>query len=437
MSLKKNILKTIAGKSVLLLCSYALIIAISHYYGAAGSGFINYYYSLYAFIAIFFTAGMDTGLNYYLSSGKMSPKKIHAFATLIFISVHVLALVVILVLQLPYNSDFIPNHLLLFILFIPGITLTNIFSSLLNAEGRLFRYNIVLSVGQLILLILLFYGWYSKIIISETQFLYWLGASLYVSGLIVCGMYFMKNNTFQLAGFQQKELRLFLKLSSIFFITALLNLLLVRLDYWFVKQYCSTSDLGNYIQSARFGQIALLLPGMISFALFPDTVRKANDGTTSNITLLAKIYFYGAILFCLLFITFGKFVFPFLFGPSFNNMYIIFTLASPGIIFLSLSYPYSIYFPAVERIKILILSLVITIIFITIVYLIISPRENVYFFTIASSAGYILYCIILLLAFCRSNHVPLQKLFLINANEFKRLKNVFQLKQYFQPDGSK
>ncbi len=430
MSLKKNIIKSIAGKSILLVSGYALTITISHYYGAAGSGIINYYFTLYAFIAIFFTAGMDTGLNYYLSSGKISQQKISSLAFVLLIAIHIIVGLLILLQSFFDKIVFIPGDLILFLLFITGITITNIFSALLNAEGRLFKYNIVLSLGQFILLALLFYHFYFGIQASEQEFLFWLGTSVYGTGIIIAIMFFINNKQFYSAGLSQEEKKMFFKASFIFFITALLNLLLIRLDYWFVKHSCSSADLGNYIQSSRFGQIALLLPGMVSYALFPDTVKKAEDGNTNNITLLAKIYFYGAIIFCIIFMLCGRFVFPFLFGESFTNMPVIFTLSAPGIIFLAFSYPYSIYFPAIQKIKILIFSLLCTILFLVIAYILISPQKNVYLFTIASSVGFMLYCIILLLAFCKSNHVKLLSLFLVNAGEIARLKTIFNQTKY-------
>lgn len=430
MSLKKNILKSIAGKSILLVSGYVLTIAISRYYGAAGSGIINYYFSLYAFIAVFFTAGMDTALNYYLSSGKISPQKISSFAFVILVAVHIIVGLLILLQAIFYNVVVIPGHLVLFLLFITGIAVTNIFSALLNAEGRLFKYNIVLSLGQFILLTFLFYHFYNGIHASEQQFLYWLGATVYGSGLIVALMFFINKKLFHFTGLLIEEKKMIFKASIIFFITALLNLLLIRLDYWFVKHSCSNADLGNYIQSSRFGQIALLLPGMISYALFPDTVKKAEDGNTNNITLLAKIYFYGAIFFCIIFMLCGSVVFPFLFGESFDNMPVIFTLSTPGIIFMAFSYPYSIYFPAIQKIKVLIFSLLCTIIFLVIVYNIISPQNNVYYFTIASSVGFMLYSIILLIAFCKRNHVKLISLFLVNTDEITRLRTIFSQSKY-------
>ena len=369
MSLQKNILKSVAGKSILMLSGYGLTIAISHYFGATGSGFISYYFSLYTFIAIFFTAGMDTSLNYFLSSEKVSKRKITSVALMMLIALHII-IIIICASQFFFSSiNFIPGHILFFCLFTSGISVTNIFSALLNAEGRLFKYNIVLSLGPVVLLAFLFYHYYKEVVVTENIFLGWMGVSVYITAIIIAAMFFATKKTFEFVRISKEEKKKIFRFAFIFLITALLNLLLTRLDYWFVKKSCTGAELGNYIQSSRFGQIALLLPGMISFALFPEAVKNAKNNSTENITLLAKIYFYGAILFCLFFILCGNVVFLFLFGKSFNNMSVLFTLSAPGIIFLSLSYPYAIYFPAIQHIKILLLSLFCTVVFITLVYL--------------------------------------------------------------------
>lgn len=408
-----------------MLSGYGLTITISRYFGATGSGFISYYFSLYTFIAIFFTAGMDTSLNYFLSSEKMSKQKITSVALIMLIVLHII-IILFCASQFFFSSiNFITGYILFFFLFTTGISVTNIFSALLNAEGRLFKYNIILSAGPVVLSSLLIYQYCKGVVVKEAIFLGWMGVSVYISAIIIAVMFFATKKPFEFMRISKEEKKKIFRFAFIFLITALLNLLLTRLDYWFVKNSCTGAELGNYIQSSRFGQIALLLPGMISFALFPDAVKNAKNNSTQNIRLLAKIYFYGAILFCLAFTLSGNMVFPFLFGKSFTNMSVLFTLSAPGIIFLSLSYPYAIYFPAIQHIKILLLSLFCTVVFLMLVYFMIAPFQNVYLFAVASSGGYIIYCLILLIAFCKSNRIKLVSLFVINNDEIQRIKKSY------------
>ena len=55
----------------------------------------------------------------------------------------------------------------------------------------------------------------------------------------------------------------------------------------------------------------------------------------------------------------------------------------------------------------------------------IAPFKNVYLFAVASSGGYIIYCLILLIAFCKSNRIKLVSLFIINNVEMQRIKKSY------------
>lgn len=428
MSLQINILKSIAGKSILMISAYALNIFVSRYFGAAGSGYINYYVSLYTFIAVFFTAGMDTSLGYFLTSEKLAGKKLYRFAFIWLVAIHVMALTLCF-LQLIFSSHhFIPGSILLFLVFTTSISIASIVTNFLNAEGSLFQYNLILSLGFIFLLFFLLYHYYSNTHVSKNLFLRWMGVAGYITAVIIAGFFFLTHSPFETLTILTVEKKMLLKFAFIFLVTSLLNILLTRVDYWFVKHSCNDADLGNYIQASRFGQLAFLVPGMISFALFPDVVKNAGKNI-ATITLLAKLYFYGALLFCLVFMLSGNFVFPLLFGGSFGKMPALFILSCPGVVFLTLSYPYAIYFPAVQRIKILVFALSVTISFLFVIYSILASRHNVYLFTIACSFGYMLYSVILLLFFCKNNRVKLVSLFFINTEEIERIKrNYFSIK---------
>jgi O-antigen/teichoic acid export membrane protein len=428
MSLHKNILKSVAGKSILMISAYALTILASRHFGASGSGYINYYVSLYTFLAIFFTAGMDTSLGYFFSSEKLAKKKLYHFAFIWLVAIHVMAFAFCFLQLIFVTHDIIPGNAWFFLLFVTGISTAGIVTSLLNAEGRLFQYNVIQSLGFLVLFFILLRYHLENIPVSPELFLGWLGVSGYSTAIIIAGLFFISRQPLTSVKIFPAEKKILLKFAFIFLVTSLLNLLLTRVDYWFVKRSCTVADLGNYIQASRFGQIAVLLPGMVSFALFPEAVKNARNNT-ANIQLLAKLYFYGAIVFCVVFMLSGYLVFPFLFGDSFGKMPALFILSSPGIIFLTMSYPYAIYFPAIQRIKILIVALSTTIGVLSVVYSILIAQHDIYLFTIACSCGYILYASILLFVFCKSNHVKPVTLFFFNRDEMERIsRNYIKLK---------
>ncbi len=107
-----------------------------------------------------------------------------------------------------------------------------------------------------------------------------------------------------------------------------------RVDYYFVKYspVCSASDLGNYIQASKLGQMMLVVPQVIGSAIYPQVSSGLDMGSVSRtILLLIKGM---AIVFVIAFVVVsftGKWLFPFLFGHSFQHIQIPLLILLPGI----------------------------------------------------------------------------------------------------------
>ncbi len=121
--------------------------------------------------------------------------------------------------------------------------------------------------------------------------------------------------------------------------------LVYRIDYWFVKNVYSEADLGNYIQVSKLGQIFLLLPTMIAAIIFPKTASGFRSGYTTFYTGRYPDFYLVYMLRLLLILAIsGKWLFPFLYGPTFKKCICHFYYYRPGIfIFVNTSFARSIF----------------------------------------------------------------------------------------------
>src|SRR5207253_197323 len=100
--------------------------------------------------------------------------------------------------------------------------------------------------------------------------------------------------------------------------------LINRVDYLFVEAWCSAKSLGNYVQVSKMGQLFLIVPSIISSAVYPQAAKGENANMVKYIlrmmTLFVLLYIFiiiGAYLFSSPF-------FIWLFGETFDEMYIPF-----------------------------------------------------------------------------------------------------------------
>jgi O-antigen/teichoic acid export membrane protein len=203
------------------------------------------------------------------------------------------------------------------------------------------------------------------------------------------------------------------------FIANLLFLLQSRVDYFFVKRYCSAEDLGNYIQVSKIAQAFFILPSMIAAVLFPVIAGglQPSSGqrvrTISVLILSAYLIILGVLAFS------GYWLFPLAYGESFRKMFIPFVLLVPGIIAISSLYPYTAYFSASNQVAVNIRGSLIAAAIILAGDAMLIPKYGIYAAALVSSIGYIAFQFYVLSVFSGQFHISLGKLFTLSRQEFK------------------
>jgi O-antigen/teichoic acid export membrane protein len=372
-------------KFLLYASSYVLNICIAHKLKAGQTG--NFYYLINNLsIAIFFLSfGIDSAINYFNTTKKIENGKLLGIAvlwpllasTLFWIGYLALARLSIVRAE---------SSLLYFFLFVAGSLLTAMISSLFISSNDSATPSYIPALLNLLLI---------TIVLTQKEGIkyLWPVYSLITgfTGLALLWAYFAKTrHRFALKNIPAKKI---LRYSSLAFLSNIFINLLLRADYWLVKAMSSDTALGNYIMTSKFSQLIVLVPSLLSFTLFPLITQRITDkkDTDEKIKKLISLFFYQSLVLCVLISSIGYWLFPLLYGETFDKMFWTFILLIPGMLFLSASYPITPYFAGTDANKILIKSAFYGLVIMILLDLVLIPRYSIYGAALASSCGYIIY----------------------------------------------
>ncbi|HEX8462031.1 MAG TPA: oligosaccharide flippase family protein, partial [Segetibacter sp.] len=308
--------------------------------------------------------------------------------------------------------------------YIVGIQLTSFFTALFYAGRNFFLPNFLMVLLNVIVIFIIpkqeGTDNTDTALIIKLYFAFFL-----LTGIVLAAAFIIKKRSWQnwsLPAFF--DLKILVRYALISLAANVIFFLVYRVDYWFVKKFCSPEDLGNYIQVSKLGQMLLIIPSIISSVVFPHTA----GGTMDSIEMKENIMRIGRIttvlyliLFVLIFV-FGRWLFPFVFGSTFQRMFIPFLLILPGIWALSNLSILSAYFAGVNRVKVNLqgAALALTVIFIA--DLIFIPRYGMIAAAIISTAGYTVNFIYSFFVLQREHKVSLSQYWSINKEDIKWLK---------------
>ena len=157
-----------------------------------------------------------------------------------------------------------------------------------------------------------------------------------VQGLALATFFFIKSRPkLILTAFNLMLVRKIFIYSSIAFISNILFFLVTRIDYFFVKKYCSEIGLSNYVQVSKMGQVLVLLPTIIAGVVFPYSSGVEDEAYLAKLQALCRIILWLFIPVAVLIIISGYWIFPWLFGDGFDGMYPAMLFYLPGFYFLS------------------------------------------------------------------------------------------------------
>jgi O-antigen/teichoic acid export membrane protein len=212
-----------------------------------------------------------------------------------------------------------------------------------------------------------------------------------------------------------------IRYSGLAYISNLVFFILYRIDYYFVEKYCTPAELGNYIQVCRIAQMFFLFPAMIATVVFPMISSNNNHFARYQLPAISRILFYTFLLACGFLILTGKWLFPFIFGHDFDLMYGAFVWLVPGIIGLSVLYPFSAYYSGINQISTNIKGSLLAMAVIITGDVVLIPQFGIQAAAGVSSVGYICYQLFVMVRFKNKHNIPSREFFYFEATDFHRI----------------
>jgi O-antigen/teichoic acid export membrane protein len=355
MSFKRQLYQVLFWRGLYVLSAFGLNLLFARYYGASASSTVYYLINLYSFLLLIASLSLEMGMSYFLSNGEADAGALSSLAWFWTILLLPISLLLLQGYFYFFDSDIPPG---LFWLtastYIPGQLLITFFTALFYAkESSVIPNGILMTVNGALALLL-------GVAIAVPSFadpvtclrFYFFGTL--AQGVLLAIAFRVKfpplRKMVNKEYFPGKELlKKIFRLSLAALLANILYFLVYRVDYWFVKRFCTAGELGNYIQVSKLGQLFLVIPGILSTVIFPRTARYKGEGMPER---LGRIIRFAVIIFVIVFLFLlftGRWLFPLLLGASYDRMYLPTLILLPGILFFAIATPVGAYFSGLHR----------------------------------------------------------------------------------------
>lgn len=434
MQLRKLFAQSIIWRAIYLLSVFLLNILIARYFKASGSGWIYYISNNLSFLLLLTSLSLESAIIFY---GARKEIPFNKLSTLSFSWALGASVLLSLLLYLYYHNH--PQKyttLTLFIFsssYIWGILLSTYYGALFYAMHNYRTPNLILAITNFVLLSFLpIAGWlHARAFIANTFLYYYFGIFLLQGFLLALAFNkkYTSNEPLQLPA--RNDLKKLFRYSSYALLTNTVFFIIYRADYWFIEKtckICSEGDLGNYIQVSKIIQLFMVLPSMLSSAIFPRTVAGFREEIRNSLPVISRVIFvfYCIILLCIALI--GKLLFPFIYGSTFDHMCLPFIISIPGILSLTLLSFLAAYNAGKDKISITLKGGIVSVIVIITGDLLFIPSYGIAAAATVSSMGYICYFIYILWRFTKEYKVPVYSFFLFKKSDFEYIRELFYKK---------
>ncbi len=413
-SFSKSLASGIAWKFLYYISAFLLNLAIAHSWGAANSGQFYYFLNNLSFVVLFAGLGIESATGFFNARKEIPPGNLFTLG-LSWSCIATASILLLVMLRIPgfFLAD--TRSSLLPAAFAGCSLLINITSAICYSAGDNRMPNLIPTLLNIILIILLPANPLISNKISQAEYLNVYLAVSASAALIFTAVMFRRKVYIRFTLSLQGKEKAFTRYALLSFVSAVLFALLQRCDYWIVSYFSNACELGNYLQASRFTQMITLLPGLASFTLFPLTAaalqQQERTDTEEKLIKLSGIYFYTGLLLCACIALAGKWLFPFLYGHTFDKMFVTFLLLIPGILAFATSYALAPYFAGKNLIAVDITAKIVAIVLMVVADFLLIPRFSVYGAAVGCSAAYCLYLAILLFNFGKYYSFSFAKVF--------------------------
>ena len=406
-------------------------IGIARFFGADKSGQIFYIVNNLAIILLVASLSLESGATYFIASGKIES---HTMANFLVSWTAFVSLIAITcwwnILHFSKSAFRTDSSLLIAgFFFISGVLLTTYFTALFYSKKEFALPNKILFVINVLLII-------SLVVIKDYPFIrahfieiYFI--SFFIQGLTLALFFYFNNSSFEILKYPPRPILKIVFRYSLFALIANMAYFLVnRIDYWFVKYYCSPNSLGNYIQASKIAQMMLVIPSILGSTLFP--IFSSTSGLKSEnqpqLTAVIRVLLFINGGICLVIIATGWYIIPLVFGHSFEQMYLLFVFLIPGILCITLNYPMAAWFSASKRIEVNLKGAILALFVICMGDLFALPHFGVRVASVVSSVGYFSITIYTYYIYQKEHAVPWRDFLLIRKSDLMKIWHAIRFK---------
>lgn len=422
MSVKKAIQDILLWRGLNFLSVFILNVLVARLFEASQAGSLFFFINNLSLIILVLSFSLESGMGYYAASGNVGAPRLAMLA--MAWSILSFGLTFLLFDNFADHISSLKglNTKLLALFFVSGSLLISFYSALYFARQNFFVPNLSLLVINLALIVLFVLGMQGTFTGQWLTYAYFTGFLL--QGLLIALFYFFSNGGRDYSLPTTVDLQKIFKYSSTAFLSNIIFFLVYRVDYWFVEKYCTSNELGNYIQVSKIVQWFLLIPMMIGTAIFPLTASGKDTGLINKIVSISRILLWIYLLACTGLAITGFWLFVWLFGETYTYMYPVFLLHIPGILALASLYPVSSYHAGIKRVDINLKGSLMALVVIILLNVVFTPLYGIYAASVASSAGYVVYFIFSLYFFNRQNKIKLYQFLKPAMMDYTSLKSL-------------
>lgn len=424
MRLKQLIFQGIVWRGLYYASVFVLNIGIARVYKAADSGMINYLINNLSFLLLITSLSLESALGYFGSKNEISANKLTGLSLLFALLSGFASTGAIMLVAGSQLTSLGPSGFLLPFMYVLGVVLINYFSALYYARQQVVLPNVVLIAVNALVLAYAVYEFpvrQSRADDVKTTFLFIYFGSFLVQGLILFITWsFRQRVKLQIPA--APEMKSLFNYAFRALLANVIFFLVYRIDYWFVESFCTHKDLGNYIQVSKLGQIFLLLPSIVATAVFTRTAGGRQEEIRSVIEIISRWLLLLYLIFVLAIVVTGKWLFPMVYGQSFDLMYGPFLLLSPGILSLSTLSLLGAFNAGKNKLGINIKGSAIALVVIITGNLLLVPTYGIYAAALVSSVGYICFQVYLLHHFKNEYRANIFDFFIPRSSDWRMVK---------------
>jgi O-antigen/teichoic acid export membrane protein len=429
LSFKKLLYQSVFWRGINLLSFFVLNAGMARTFGAAASGQLFFVLNFYALVLLVAGFSAESGLGFFAAKKELPP----AGAAMVAVGWTALVSCLLWVL-LPLLSGQsvrlpLPQYGLWVLLYLSGYLLLVFFTALFNALQHFILPNLVAVLSNIVLIALL--PWQSPGPAPVDPFMRWYLLAFFAQGLILALAFivlYAKNGPLQWP--KAALLRQLVRYALQAFAANLIFFMVYRVDYWLVNYFCTDKALlGNYIQVSKVAQVFFIVPGIVATTVFSVTAAGEKAAMGQTVQRLSRLICTGAALICVILGAVGYWLFPWIFGAGFQNMYLPFLLLVPGILAIATLYPYTAYYAGKNKVRHNIIGSLLALVAIVAADCLLIPLWNISGAALASSLGYLVYEGYILRQFKKEYGIRLRDCFVLQKADWQLLRMAVQNKK--------